>query len=46
VQPGQIYVARVGVPSSQWLMFDPSKTTTARLEDGSGKWRQHHSRRR
>ena len=37
LQPGQSYVARAGIPSSQWLMFDPNKTTTAWLEDGSGK---------
>lgn len=37
LQPGQSYIARAGVPSSQWLMFDPNKTTMAWLEDGSGK---------
>jgi hypothetical protein len=37
LKPGQSYVARAGIPSSQWIMFDPSKTTTAWLEDGSGK---------
>jgi hypothetical protein len=37
LQPGQNYVARAGIPTSQWLMFDPNKTTTAWLEDGHGK---------
>lgn len=37
LQPGQSYVARAGIPTSKWLMFDPNKTTVAWLEDGSGK---------
>lgn len=37
LKAGQSYIARAGIPTSQWLMFDPSKTTTAWLEDSSGK---------
>lgn len=37
LQPGQNYVARASLPTSQWLMFDPNKTAMAWLEDGSGK---------
>lgn len=37
LQAGQSYITRAGIPSSQWLMFDPNKTTMAWLEDGSGK---------
>lgn len=37
LQPGQSYVARAGIPSSQWLFYAPAKTTMAWLEDGSGK---------
>jgi hypothetical protein len=37
LQPGQTYIARAGVPSSQYLLYAPDKTVMAWLEDGSGK---------
>jgi hypothetical protein len=37
LQLGQRYVARAGIPASQFLFYAPDKTTMAWLEDGSGK---------